>query len=94
LGDADSPLHEYSCRQWSGLLNDFYKPDGRNFLHCWRCAFPGKDADLKGFDKSISQWNGNGLTAIKLSGAVHWQQCDAAKVIYYEYRKIIGAAYE
>ena len=24
-GDANSPLHEYSCRQWSGLLNDFYK---------------------------------------------------------------------
>ena len=24
-GDANSPLHEYSCRQWSGLLDDYYK---------------------------------------------------------------------
>ena len=25
-GDANSPLHEYANRQWSGLLNDFYRP--------------------------------------------------------------------
>jgi alpha-N-acetylglucosaminidase len=24
-GDANSPLHEYANRQWSGLLNNFYK---------------------------------------------------------------------
>ncbi|HSC37410.1 MAG TPA: alpha-N-acetylglucosaminidase, partial [Chitinophagaceae bacterium] len=31
-GDANSPLHEYSCRQWSGLLNDFYKPRWEQFF--------------------------------------------------------------
>lgn len=24
-GDSKSPLNEYACRQWSGLLSDFYK---------------------------------------------------------------------
>ena len=31
-GDANSPLHEYSCRQWSGLLNDFYKARWKIFF--------------------------------------------------------------
>ena len=31
-GDANSPLHEYSCRQWSGLLNDFYKRRWQKFF--------------------------------------------------------------
>ena len=25
-GDQQSPLHDYSCRQWSGLIRGFYKP--------------------------------------------------------------------
>jgi alpha-N-acetylglucosaminidase len=31
-GDKDCPLHEYACRQWSGLLNDFYKPRWQQFF--------------------------------------------------------------
>jgi len=25
-GDENSPLHDYSCRQWAGLIKGFYKP--------------------------------------------------------------------
>ena len=31
-GDANSPLHEYANRQWSGLLNDFYKQRWQQFF--------------------------------------------------------------
>ena len=31
-GDTDSPLHEYSCRQWSGLMTDFYKARWQKFF--------------------------------------------------------------
>ncbi|MNK90709.1 hypothetical protein D3C87_1107750 [compost metagenome] len=31
-GDAKNPLNEYACRQWSGLLSDFYKPRWQLFF--------------------------------------------------------------
>jgi alpha-N-acetylglucosaminidase len=31
-GDANSPLHEYSNRQWNGLMKDFTKFVGKNSL--------------------------------------------------------------
>lgn len=31
-GDKNSPLHDYSCRQWSGLLKGFYKPRWKIFI--------------------------------------------------------------
>jgi alpha-N-acetylglucosaminidase len=31
-GDKDAILHEYACRQWSGLLSDFYKPRWQQFF--------------------------------------------------------------
>ncbi|QEM14212.1 alpha-N-acetylglucosaminidase [Mucilaginibacter rubeus] len=56
-GDADSPLHEYSCRQWSGLLNDFYKVRWQKFFTLLKGSIEtGKEPDFKLFDKSISGW--------------------------------------
>jgi|GEM_PF-575478 alpha-N-acetylglucosaminidase len=31
-GDKDSPLHEYACKQWSGLISSFYKPRWEKFF--------------------------------------------------------------
>jgi len=56
-GDADSPLHEYSCRQWSGLLNDFYKVRWQKFfVETEQAIASGKEMDVKAFDKKIAQW--------------------------------------
>ncbi|GAT64015.1 alpha-N-acetylglucosaminidase [Paludibacter jiangxiensis] len=56
-GDADSPLHEYSCRQWSGLLNDFYKVRWQKFFaETEKAMAAGKEMDVKAFGKEISQW--------------------------------------
>jgi len=95
-GDADSPLHEYSCRQWSGLLNDFYKPRWAQFFALLEDALKsGKEANFKGFDKSISQWewkwvNSHKNYPVQASG----NSIIMAKAIYNKYRKLIGAAYE
>jgi alpha-N-acetylglucosaminidase len=53
-GDADNRLHEYSTRQWSGLLSDFYKPR-------WEQFFKDVEAnwarfDQSAFDDKIKQW--------------------------------------
>lgn len=95
-GNADSPLHEYSCRQWSGLLNDFYKVRWEKFFVMLNDALKqGKDADMKGFDKSISQWewqwvNSHKNYPLQASG----NSITQANIIYKKYRKIIGDSYE
>ena len=56
-GDANSPLHEYSCRQWSGLLTDFYRPRWQQFFQLLRICMEGSlQPDLEAFDKKISSW--------------------------------------
>jgi alpha-N-acetylglucosaminidase len=56
-GDKNSPLHEYSCRQWSGLLNDFYKARWKIFFEMTVDSLDtGKDFDPDAFDKYICDW--------------------------------------
>ena len=56
-GDANSPLHEYSCRQWSGLLNDFYKSRWEIFFEMTTDSLDaGKEFDPVNFNKYISNW--------------------------------------
>lgn len=56
-GDANSPLHEYSNRQWSGLLNDFYKPRWQQFFATLQQSLrTGVEPDLKQFEASIKNW--------------------------------------
>lgn len=56
-GDEASPLHEYSNRQWSGLLNDFYAQRWLQFFKMLKLSLrSGTPADFQGFDKKISSW--------------------------------------
>lgn len=56
-GDAKNPLHEYACRQWSGLMNDFYKPRWQQFFKRLETSLQqNKALDVKAFDKQISEW--------------------------------------
>jgi len=56
-GDANSPLHEYANRQWSGLLKDFYRPRWEKYFAFLREAqTTGKTPDFAGFEKNIRQW--------------------------------------
>ena len=53
-GDAHNRLHEYSNRQWSGLLNDFYKPRWQQFFNQVRSDWTHFDQNA--FDENIKQW--------------------------------------
>jgi alpha-N-acetylglucosaminidase len=56
-GDAESPLHEYANRQWSGLLSDFYKVRWEKFFAMLSASLTsGKEADLPAFEQSIKTW--------------------------------------
>jgi alpha-N-acetylglucosaminidase len=56
-GDKDCPLNEYACKQWSGLLNDFYKPRWEQFFNGLKLEMEGKqEFDKEAFTKQIKDW--------------------------------------
>ena len=95
-GDENSPLHEYSCRQWSGLLNDFYKVRWEKFFAEIKTTMnEGKEVDVKAFENTIRKWEWQWVNGQKRYpvGPVG-NSITEARVIYQKYRKLIGAAYE
>lgn len=55
-GDQNSPLHDYSCRQWSGLIRGFYKPRWSTFFHYLQESLDnGTTPDLEKIDRIIRQ---------------------------------------
>lgn len=91
-GDANSPLHEYSCRQWSGLLNDFYKVRWQRFFDLLKGSFKtGKEPDFKQFDKSISNWEWQWVNSSKTYPvAPAGNSAAVAKQLYEKYRTNMG----
>lgn len=53
-GGSDNPLHEYSCRQWSGIFNDFYRPRWEQFFTSVENNWG--NFDQKYFDEKIKKW--------------------------------------
>ena len=94
-GDANSPLHEYANRQWSGLLNDFYKVRWEKFFAMLRQSLVrGTDPDLQGFEKEIRAWEWDWVNQQKsfpLTPA--GDPLIAARALYHKYLERIGGAY-
>jgi alpha-N-acetylglucosaminidase len=87
-GDAGNPLHEYACRQWSGLFNDFYKPRWEKFFLKVNVALQqDKEMDMTTFQQEISQWEWQWVNKrkdypVKVSG----NSIDVVKQLYKKYR--------
>jgi len=91
-GDANSPLHEYANRQWSGLLKDFYKPRWEKFF-----AFlaAGPSPDLASFETAIRQWEWSWVNEQKAYPiAPVGDPILTAKRLYEKYRGVMAAAWE
>ncbi len=73
-GDKESGLREYSCRQWSGLIQGFYKPRWVLFFRFLDSALTsGRAMDMSAFDKAVKDWewkwvNGHDLYADRVRG--------------------------
>lgn len=91
-GDKNSPLHEYSCRQWSGLLNDFYKVRWQRFFEVLSKSIIDKqEPDLKAFDKNISEWEWTWVNTSKSYPVItSGNSVDTAVQLYKKYRKVMG----
>jgi len=94
-GDANCPLHEYACRQWSGLMNDFYKPRWQQFFSTvMQCMQQGKQLDLPAFQKGIAQWEWNWVNKRKDYPLLTAGNSVVVSVkLYNKYRKIIQAVF-
>jgi alpha-N-acetylglucosaminidase len=94
-GDANSPLHEYANRQWSGLLNDFYKPRWQQFFSMLQQSLQtSKAPDFNAFEQYISQWEWHWVNEHK-SFAVEPSSNGIVKALamYTKYRKVIEQSY-
>lgn len=56
-GNQHSNLHEYACKQWSGMLKDFYLPRWRQFYSSAIQALDSHIAfDQKAFEERMKTW--------------------------------------
>ena len=94
-GDKNSPLHEYSCRQWSGLLSDFYAVRWKQFFQQVQEALSaGQQPDMSGFDSTIREWEWNWVNTrkdypVKPTG----NTVEIARSLYKKYREAMAKAY-
>ncbi|GAA4300184.1 alpha-N-acetylglucosaminidase [Aestuariibaculum suncheonense] len=87
-GNKDNRLHEYSNRQWSGLLNDFYKPRWEQFFSSVKMNW--ESFNQTDFDNQIKQWEWDWVISqksfpIQASGDAR----TIVKELYEKYRKQI-----
>jgi len=95
-GDANSPLHEYANRQWSGLLNDFYKPRWQQFFDMLQLSLQTNTSpDLKTFEQNIRAWEWRWVNEQK-TFPIHpaGNSIKKTEQIYHSYRSIIAQAYQ
>ena len=91
-GDSNSSLHDYSCRQWSGMLRTFYLPRWEQFYTAAITALDKKQAfDQKAFEEKMKVWewkwvNGQEKYSVKPIG----DAVETVRRLYKEYKQALG----
>jgi alpha-N-acetylglucosaminidase len=90
-GDKDCPLNEYACKQWSGLLNDFYKPRWQQFFEkAEESIRSNKDLDLNGFTNKIKEWEWQWVIKRKdYPVTTNGNPVTVSQMLYKKYRSLI-----
>lgn len=94
-GDKNCPLHEYACKQWSGLLTDFYKQRWEQFFTKAENALKNnKDLDMNAFNNQIKNWEWEWVNTRKdYSTITKGNAIEEAKFLYQKYWKVVSEAY-
>ncbi|WP_342645447.1 alpha-N-acetylglucosaminidase [Mucilaginibacter sp. CSA2-8R] len=59
-GDKNSPLHDYACKQWAGMLSSFYKPRWQQFFtYVNQQIKKQQPVDEKVFGEQLKDWEWN-----------------------------------
>jgi alpha-N-acetylglucosaminidase len=89
-GDKDCPLNEYACKQWSGLLNDFYKIRWEKFfVKIEKAMRDKKQFDMNAFTNEIKEWEWKWVNDKKeYPVQTKGDPVKEAKLLYQKYRKL------
>jgi len=95
-GDAKSPLNEYACRQWSGLLSDFYKPRWTMFFARLEQSLVQNTAfNLSQFNKDVSEYEWKWVNKRKdYPLNTTGNPTDVAIAMHQKYRKLMDEAHK
>ena len=87
-GNKDCYLADYACRQWSGMMNGFYRERWKLFFDDVRAAMEsGKDLDMEKFVQKCKDWEWNWISGSEkypvLPAGDEIEQC---RKVYAKYR--------
>jgi alpha-N-acetylglucosaminidase len=94
-GDKNSPLHEYSNRQWAGLIKGFYKPRWEMYFEGLNHSLINKSPfDSNAFENKVKDWEWNWVNKHdtypdKITG----NSVEVAERMFEKYDKKIEGAY-
>lgn len=91
-GGKDARLREYSNRQWSGLLEGFYKKRWRKFFEYVITQMEqGNEIDPESFEERIKNWEWEWVNSNnRYPDATSGNSIEIAREIYQEYYSIIN----
>jgi alpha-N-acetylglucosaminidase len=95
-GGRNSPLHEYSNRQWSGLIKGFYKPRWEMFFAGLNQSLVNKQPfDNAAFENKVKDWEWAWVNKHnKYSGIVAGNSVEVAERLFKKYDLKIEEAYK
>jgi alpha-N-acetylglucosaminidase len=90
-GDKNSPLHDYACKQWAGMLSSFYKPRWQQFFNYVNHQVQQQQpVDEKLFGEQIKDWEWNWVNShSQFSTRPQGDPVMLAKRMYTKYRTTI-----
>jgi alpha-N-acetylglucosaminidase len=91
-GDKESGLHEYSCRQWAGLIKDFYKPRwAQFFIYLRKKIVSGDRMETTEFETGIKEWEWNWVNAKggMYDEVPHGDAIETATLLFKKYANLI-----
>ena len=93
-GDKESPLHDYACKQWSGMLSGFYKPRWQQFFtYVNQQIRLNQPVDENAFGNQIKNWEWNWVNSHETFPAQpKGDPVQTAKKIYLKYKTAIEAS--
>lgn len=95
-GNKNSTLREYSWRQWSGLLNGFYKKRWQQFFdYVLQQMKKNETVNEKDFDNTIKEWEWSWVNSHeKYNDKPEGNSVEISSKLFMKYNKVIGAAYQ
>lgn len=90
-GDKESGLHEYSNRQWAGLIKDFYKPRWQQFFaYLKEKIATGARMETTDFETTIKNWEWNWVNSHNnFSAEPSGDVIETVNALYKKYRALM-----